>query len=1048
MSRGYANLNAFVEKDKQDRWSTNRKGAGGGGGGTHKDSRRINQIERHKNGFVSRDLRSQASANDQHLFFIRGSRGGDHHDEGKKGSHRDVRPPRELYDQSERSQSRADHRVEHRVEHRANRKDDPKVGHTKPHKSSHHRHHKDAHRHHRRDSQRHHRGDSRRHHHHPQKEVVDTKDNSSGGLLWNCVKSVCSSFASVVKKNIFTYEDATNESGRGKIISDLSRLIDKNAQRNKQKDPLQDDHSTTTLSRNQNHMQRKDRRREEEFLEQGDNALNKYHEKMQRRMEKKKKKSASYEFSDNDLKNLFMLHSEERAEGPSQEDAKRVKGGEGRDGRSERVELGPGVVEKLDGAPHRVGAEAPVTGGPQSIPHIIVNNGSFTKRSQKEDLNSRGRRATHSSEEEHTLGRLGRLNRQSEEIRKKLEGEKEEDEGKKRKGSFPLPSASSNRTSDSSSDGDGEKDTLRNSLYSKDNIFRQLFEAGQEHSMEDGDEYEEGGGGMEGKLNGRQLAPSSKTNAPDQNGYINLEQGKTLLQNGLHQMGDQMSSLQNEKEDKLYYENIFEDFEQKGKSMEDPDDSSADSFKNIFYNRRKKKKGEVAPMEQREKTTSGADGEAKKSGSEVEEINAGDASNSDAASSLDTASHSKSPAHKGAHYFRSYIKSSEEITQIRFEFKQLMQTIDSFIVQNSTSEEIFGDKNAAQGNDHHSSDTQNSLKRESKNEAPYLEMDKGNEADAEEQSMRFIESVTSEDKSGYVILKNDEESLIEALEKLRIEKRKKDAKGRELDDEVNRIDKAHAPGLIDPDIFFKCINKDHYEKAAQILRQKGENLVLIDKFNVPLLYSQIKCLMDTKWLNDEVINFYMSMLQEYNTNNIKKDTANNFLPKIFTFSTFFFQSLSSNGTYNYNKVSRWTKRKKVDIFAFDLILIPLHVGGNHWTLGSINMKEKKIKLYDSLNMTNTKFFEYMRRYIVDEMRDKKQMELDVSEWEYSLDGRSEVGIPCQENGYDCGVFTCMFAKCLSFNRRFDFSQRDIKEIRMKMVSYERRERARGRLAGR
>ncbi|ANQ11195.1 Ulp1 protease family C-terminal catalytic domain containing protein [Plasmodium coatneyi] len=998
MNRGYANLNAFVERDKQD-------------------SRRISQVERHrkdshisnerthKHGLVPRDLRSQASTIDQHLLFRRGSRGGDH-DEGKKGFQQGLNLPREWNDQTERSPNMAGtkggsvlgSKTDHRGDHKANRKDDPKV-HSKHHKSSHHRHHKDAHRHHRRDSHRHHRGDPRRHHHHHQKEM-DAKETSSSGLLWSCVKSVCSSFASVVRKNIFTNEMNTSDSGRGKIISDQSRLIDKNAQRNKQRDA----------------------RKGEEFLEQDNNLQNRNGDIMPRRT--KKIKNASYEFSDNDLKNLFMLESEERGEGHSKEDAKRVNSGEGLDGRSERGELGPKIVQKDDAATVDVKGEVSIkgeasVGAPQSVPNIMVNNGSFNKLSQRDDLNSRGRRVTHSSEEEHTLGRLGGL-KPAVETRQEIQGEKHDEQ--RRKGSLPF-SGRSNRTSGSSSDGDGE--ALRNGLYAKDSILRQLLEAGEENSMEEEDDSDE-----VRKTNDRQPTQSNKTNAP--------EQGKTFLQNGVHQMGDKMSSLQSENVEKLYYQHIFENSQKKGKSksMDDPDDSGTDSFKNIFYNRKKKKKkkkGKLGCMPEMEQITNGANGEAKESNSEVEVLNTVDAANSDASSP------SKSETHKQAQYFRSYIKSSEEIKQIRFEFKQLIQTIDSFIVQNSTSEEIMGVKSLTQGNDH-TSGTQNSHKRESKNEANSFEMDKGNEAEdegsADEQSMRFIDAVTSEDKSGYVILKNDEESLIEALEKLRIEKRKKDAKVSESDEEANRIGKADVVALLDPGIFFKCVNKDHYEKAAQILRQKGENGVLIEKFNVPLLYSQIKCLMDTRWLNDEVINFYMSMLQEYNTKNIKKDRPNNYLPKIFTFSTFFFQSLSSNGTYNYNKVSRWTKRKQVDIFSFDLILIPLHVGGNHWTLGSINMKEKKIKLYDSLNMSNAKFFEYMRHYLVDEMRDKKQMELDVSAWEYNPDGRSEVGIPCQENGYDCGVFTCMFAKCLSFNRSFDFSQRDIKEIRMKMVSQE------------
>lgn len=269
----------------------------------------------------------------------------------------------------------------------------------------------------------------------------------------------------------------------------------------------------------------------------------------------------------------------------------------------------------------------------------------------------------------------------------------------------------------------------------------------------------------------------------------------------------------------------------------------------------------------------------------------------------------------------------------------------------------------------------------------------------------------NENKEGYITLPYNEESLIEALEKLRISKKKKE---------------------IEKNIFYKC--KDNQAKVAlAILNYADGNKLLLEKFNVRFQYSQIRCLRETQWLNDEVINFYFCMLQEHNTNNSKstKNTEDMF-PKIFTFSTFFFQSLTSNG-YNYKNVAKWTKRKKVDIFSFDLILIPLHVRGNHWTLGVVNMKEKNIKLYDSLNLQNKNFFEYIKRYIADEAQDKKKEIIDLSQWTCDQNGDSEKGIPLQQNGYDCGVFTCMFAKCLSFGRDFDFNQDDIRDIRFKMV---------------
>lgn len=48
--------------------------------------------------------------------------------------------------------------------------------------------------------------------------------------------------------------------------------------------------------------------------------------------------------------------------------------------------------------------------------------------------------------------------------------------------------------------------------------------------------------------------------------------------------------------------------------------------------------------------------------------------------------------------------------------------------------------------------------------------------------------------------------------------------------------------------------------------------------------------------------------------------------KCYAFSSFFYPKLMN---YNYQMVKRWTK--KVDIFSYDIILVPVHLG-LHWTL--------------------------------------------------------------------------------------------------------------------
>lgn len=93
------------------------------------------------------------------------------------------------------------------------------------------------------------------------------------------------------------------------------------------------------------------------------------------------------------------------------------------------------------------------------------------------------------------------------------------------------------------------------------------------------------------------------------------------------------------------------------------------------------------------------------------------------------------------------------------------------------------------------------------------------------------------------------------------------------------------------------------------------------------------------WLNDEIINFYMVLLMDRAANS----SNSNAFPAIHCFNTFFCSTLREQG---YDKVKRWTK--KVDIFAKDLLLIPINQS-YHWTLGVIDLKKKQVFVYDSLN---------------------------------------------------------------------------------------------------
>jgi len=103
-------------------------------------------------------------------------------------------------------------------------------------------------------------------------------------------------------------------------------------------------------------------------------------------------------------------------------------------------------------------------------------------------------------------------------------------------------------------------------------------------------------------------------------------------------------------------------------------------------------------------------------------------------------------------------------------------------------------------------------------------------------------------------------------------------------------------------------------------------------------------LKDTAWLNDEVINFYLTLLSEHCKRN---EPA---IVKCHVFNTFFYPKLLQG----YDKVSRWTR--KVDIFSMEKIIVPIHLK-IHWCLAVINVKETRFEYYDSLGGSNDRVFQ-------------------------------------------------------------------------------------------
>lgn len=258
-------------------------------------------------------------------------------------------------------------------------------------------------------------------------------------------------------------------------------------------------------------------------------------------------------------------------------------------------------------------------------------------------------------------------------------------------------------------------------------------------------------------------------------------------------------------------------------------------------------------------------------------------------------------------------------------------------------------------------------------------------------------------------------------EKKEIEKQKAEEKARELIKE-QEITLRDVSELLEED--YKVVVEKAIPELTPEMEDEVDNALyphppneeLVKAFKIQLTRLDIQTLKGLNWLNDEIINFYFSMLAERSN---KEDN----LPKVHTFNTFFYPKLVKEG---YNSLRRWTKR--VDVFTKDILLVPVHLGV-HWCLAIIDFRKKLIEYYDSMGGDNEVCLNALRDYLVSEHLDKKKSTYDVSSWDlvHAKD------IPRQLNGSDCGVFACKYAEYITRDVPVTFTQQDMPFFRRQMV---------------
>ncbi|GJD05669.1 Sentrin-specific protease 2 [Galdieria sulphuraria] len=209
---------------------------------------------------------------------------------------------------------------------------------------------------------------------------------------------------------------------------------------------------------------------------------------------------------------------------------------------------------------------------------------------------------------------------------------------------------------------------------------------------------------------------------------------------------------------------------------------------------------------------------------------------------------------------------------------------------------------------------------------------------------------------------------------------------------------------------------------CKYMLKEPKNRLLVSRDGMKITRNDLRLLLPGNWLNDEVINFYMSLLQERN----EKSICDNGYSKCLFLSSFFFIKLLSGGHYDYNAVRKWTHH--VNVFEYDKVIIPINIKNCHWILAVIDIEGKRFICLDSIRGSHMKRLQALRQWLYDEYRTKLGLKLETDKYSFE-----QPDVPRQSNVDDCGVFCCKFAHYVSSNWKLTFSAENMNYFRWRMM---------------
>ena len=228
--------------------------------------------------------------------------------------------------------------------------------------------------------------------------------------------------------------------------------------------------------------------------------------------------------------------------------------------------------------------------------------------------------------------------------------------------------------------------------------------------------------------------------------------------------------------------------------------------------------------------------------------------------------------------------------------------------------------------------------------------------------------------------------------------------------------------------------------TAERVNDCGDNDVLFTYKVRSLTRGSIQRLQSRKeWLNDEILNYYFTLLKK--RNDLFNDSSNSIDHKCTFFSTWFYERLMGRtdgrlSGYNYENVKNYTSRH-VDgksLFNSKMVFIPINVGSQHWICGTVDIGKKQVRIYDSFKKDRKECAEHLKMFMEEEERQWGEADANrITDIIWSIDTSHIETHPIQHNGWDCGVYVCLFADFLSLQLPLSFEDDNLSLVRQRMI---------------